>query len=195
MPNLFIGENPKLEAVYKEVPAAGMCAVITHPHSLMGGSMDNNVVMAAWNTVLGRGYSALRFNFRGVGRSGGAFDNGVGEVGDLATVVNYMDYPVIIVGYSFGSWVAANFLQEVDVPCIFISPPTSMFSFPSLKSLNIWAAVGSRDQFCDRSELDRILDKERIRVIGGADHFWFGSEDPLRLYLEKKLDLIRSISY
>src|SRR5690554_2821893 len=133
MQSLFIGENPRIEAVYEEVPAAGMCAVITHPHSLMGGSMDNNVVMAAWNAVLERGYSALRFNFRGVGRSSGAFDNGIGEVADLANVVNSVDYPVIVVGYSFGSWVAANFLKEVDVPCIFISPPTAMFPFPSLK--------------------------------------------------------------
>jgi alpha/beta superfamily hydrolase len=195
MSNLFIGEDPRIEAVYEEVPAAGMCAVITHPHSLMGGTMDNNVVMAAWDTVLRRGYSALRFNFRGVGRSGGTFDNGIGEVSDLAAVVNSMDYPVIIVGYSFGSWVAANYLQEVDVPCIFISPPTAMFSFPSLKGYNVWAAAGSHDQFCDRSALHRVLDKERIRIIEGVDHFWFGSEEPLRLYLEKKLDLIRSISY
>ena len=71
-------------------------------------------------------------------------------------------------------------------------PPCS----PSLlKGLNVWAAVGSRDQFCDRSELERILDKERIRIIEGVDHFWFGSEEPLKLYLGKKLDLIRSISY
>lgn len=195
MPSLFIGDKPRLEAVYEEVPAAGMCAVITHPHSLMGGSMDNNVVMAAWDAVLERGYSALRFNFRGVGRSGGAFDNGIGELADLAAVVNHMDYPVIVVGYSFGSWVAANFLQDVDIPCIFISPPTSMFSFPSLKGFNVWAVVGSRDQFCDQAQLHGIMDSERITVIDGADHFWFGDEGPLKHYLEKKLDLIRSISY
>ena len=195
MASLFIGENPRLEAEYEEVPAAGMCAVITHPHALMGGSMDNNVVMAAWDAVLGRGYSALRFNFRGVGRSGGTFDNGIGERADLAAVVNHLDYPVIIVGYSFGSWVAAHFLQEVDVPCIFISPPTAMFPFPSLKGFNVWAVAGSLDQFCDQAELHRILDRERISVIEGADHFWFGDTEPLKRYLEKKLDLIRSISY
>lgn len=195
MPTLFIGDDPKLEAVYEEVPAAGMCAVITHPHPLMGGSMDNNVVMAAWDAVLDRGYSALRFNFRGVGRSGGSYGDGIGELADLAAVVNSMDYPVIIVGYSFGSWVAANFLQEVDVPCIFISPPTAMFPFPSLKGFNAWAAIGSEDPFCDRDALQRIMDRERITVINGVDHFWFGNEAPLKHYLEKKLDLIRSISY
>lgn len=195
MQSLFIGENPRIEAVYEEVPAAGMCAVITHPHSLMGGSMDNNVVMAAWNAVLERGYSALRFNFRGVGRSSGAFDNGIGEVTDLANVVNSVDYPVIVVGYSFGSWVAASFLKEVDVPCIFISPPTAMFPFPSLKGLSVWAAVGDCDQFCDREGLQSILDRERITVVDGADHFWFGDEKRLKHFLERKLDLIRSISY
>jgi alpha/beta superfamily hydrolase len=194
MPDIFIGDNPRIEAVYEETPS-GICAIITHPHSQMGGNMNNNVVMAAWNTVLEKGFSALRFNFRGVGRSEGVFDNGIGEISDLAAVVEYVECPAIIIGYSFGAWVAANFLNEVDLPCIFISPPTGMFSFPSMKEYSVWSVVGSQDQFCNHAALTRIMDKKRVTVIGGADHFWFGSENKLKPYLDKKLELIRSISY
>jgi alpha/beta superfamily hydrolase len=161
----------------------------------MGGNMHNTVVMAAWDTVLEKGFSALRFNFRGVGRSGGTFEDGIGEISDLAAAVEFVDCPVIIIGYSFGSWVAANFLNEVDVPCIFISPPTGMFPFPSLKDYNVWSVVGEHDQFCNQSTLVDVLDRERITIIEGVDHFWFGMEDRLQPYLEKKLELIRSISY
>lgn len=194
MPEIFIGNNPRIEAVYEETPS-GLCAIITHPHSQMGGNMHNNVVMAAWDTVLEKGFSALRFNFRGVGRSGGTFEDGIGEISDLAAAVEFVDCPVIIIGYSFGSWVAANFLKEVDVPCIFISPPTGMFPFPSLKDYNVWSVVGEHDQFCNQSALADVLDKERITIIDGVDHFWFGDEERLQPYLEKKLELIRSISY
>ena len=194
MSEIFIGDNPRIEAVYEETPS-GICAIITHPHSQMGGNMHNNVVMAAWDTVLEKGFSALRFNFRGVGRSGGTFEDGIGEISDLAAAVEFVDCPVIIIGYSFGSWVAANFLKEVDLPCIFISPPTGMFPFPSLKSYNVWSIVGSSDQFCNQSALVEALDRKRITIIDGVDHFWSGMEDKLQPYLEKKLELIRSISY
>lgn len=81
------------------------------------------------------------------------------------------------------------------MPCIFISPPTAMFPFPSLKGLNVWAAVGDCDQFCDREGLYGVLDRERVTVMEETDHFWFGDEERLKRYITKKLDLIRSISY
>ncbi len=194
MSQIFIGENPRLEAVFEET-TSGMCAVITHPHSLMGGDMNNNVVMAAWDTVVSLGCSALRFNFRGVGRSSGTFEYGNGEVADIAAAVNYVDCPVILIGYSFGAWVAARYLQDVNVPAILISPPNSMFEFPSLKGLNVWSVVGSDDQFCNIHGLDEVMEKERIIVMDGIDHFWFGGEGQLKGYLQKKIELIRSISY
>ena len=194
MSEIFIGDNPKIEAVYEETPS-GICAIITHPHSQMGGNMHNNVVMSAWDTVLEKGFSALRFNFRGVGKSSGTFEDGIGEISDLAAAVEFVDCPVIIIGYSFGAWVAANFLKEVDLPCIFISPPTGMFSFPSMKDYSVWSIVGGSDQYCNQSALVDVLDRERITIVDGVDHFWFGMEHKLQPYLDKKLELIRSISY
>lgn len=193
MTSLFIGENPKLEAVYEE-HTSGVCAVITHPHSLMGGTMHNNVVMAAWDAAVGMGCSALRFNFRGVGRSGGSFDEGVGEALDLAAAVAFAGSRAMIIGYSFGSWVAARFLQQTRVPCIFISPPNAMFSFPPLKGFDVWSITGSQDQYCDPRALEGIIDKERITVASGVDHFWFGDEGRLKPYLEEKIGLVRSLN-
>lgn len=192
MPQIFIGDNPRLEAVYEE-HSSGVCAVITHPHSLMGGNMHNNVVMAAWDTVTGMGCSALRFNFRGVGRSEGTFDEGVGEALDLAAAVDFAGSRVIVIGYSFGSWVAARFLQKRKAPCIFISPPNAMFPFPSLKGCDVWSITGSQDQYCDALALEEVQDKERITVISGVDHFWFGGESRLRPFLEEKIELFRSL--
>ncbi len=189
MTSIFIGTNPKLEAVYED-KGSDVCAVITHPHSLMGGNMSNNVVMAAWQAMVGSGCSALRFNFRGVGRSGGEFDNGIGETSDLAAVIDFLNRPVVVIGYSFGAWVAARFLQDAKAPCILISPPVTMFSFPSLKGSDVWSVTGSQDQFFDRSALLKILEAERITVLDGVDHFWFGNEELLRRFLGKTIPLI-----
>lgn len=186
-----IGNNPRLEAVFEDKPSS-MCAIITHPHSLMGGNMSNNVVMAAWNTAIQSGCSALRFNFRGVGSSEGDFDNGIGEVADLSAAAGFVGRPFFIIGYSFGAWVASRFLQDTDVPCIFVSPPTAMFPFPDLKKSNVWSVTGSRDQFCNHSSLLNVLGEDRITFVNGVDHFWFGDEDQLTLYLKKKIEFIRS---
>jgi uncharacterized protein len=194
MPNIFIGENPQLEAVY-ENKGSERCVVITHPHSLMGGNMHNNVVMAAWDAALQKGLSVLRFNFRGVGRSGGSFDEGNGEIHDIATAAEYVKQPVII-GYSFGSWVAAGYVKRLDnpLPCIFVSPPTGMFQFPSMKNDNVWAITGDQDQFCNIPMLEGLMDANRITVVKHADHFWFGDEEMLKTYLSEKLEQLISAS-
>ncbi len=191
MSALFIGDNPSLEAVFED-KGSDMCVVITHPHSLMGGNMHNNVVMAAWRASLEKGLSAVRFNFRGVGRSSGSFDNGNGEMNDLASVISYVHKPVIIIGYSFGAWVAANYVNQLDtpLPCIFISPPTGMFTFPDMKQDRIWSITGQADQFCSIPTLKGLLEKDRIEIVRQVDHFWFGEEDKLAPYLNEKLNLI-----
>jgi uncharacterized protein len=191
MPSLFIGDNPRLEAVYED-KGSQMCAVITHPHSLMGGNMHNNVVMAAFRATIDKGISALRFNFRGVGRSSGSFDEGNGEMNDLASVISYIQKPVIIIGYSFGAWVAARLMKRLDdpIPCIFVSPPTAMFDFPSMIDDPVWAITGEADQFCNILILEGLMDKGRVKVMKHVDHFWFGDEDQLVSFISGKLDFI-----
>src|SRR5512137_1179511 len=101
----------ELEAKYfqpesDESPA--VCIIVCHPHPTMGGDMDNNVVVAIFNEFVTRQWPVLRFNFRGVGRSGGTFDNGIGEIDDVKAAMQffseYVTAPqVFVVGYSFGA--------------------------------------------------------------------------------------------
>jgi hypothetical protein len=191
MPALFIGDNPRLEAVFED-KGSDMCVIITHPHSQMGGNMHNNVVMAAWKASLDKGLSTVRFNFRGVGRSSGSFDNGIGEMNDLASVISYVEKPVIIIGYSFGAWVTAQYMKHHNTPlsCIFISPPTGMFTFPDMKQDKVWTITGEADQFCSIPVLQGLLEKDRIEIVRYVDHFWFTGEEQLASYLNEKLNLI-----
>lgn len=111
-----------LEAAYDEPapgskPLRGM-AVIGHPHPLQGGTMDNKVVQTLARALIQLGYATLRFNFRGVGKSLGSWDEGRGEVDDMQSVVNYAralpqaaGLPMVLAGFSFGSFIAARVAQ------------------------------------------------------------------------------------
>jgi uncharacterized protein len=91
-------------------------AWVGHPHPLFGGTRDNKVVQTIARALLALGYQVLRQNFRGVGKSGGAFDHGTGETTDAMQVLNWAkakqpNLPIVIAGFSFGSLVAANMVQ------------------------------------------------------------------------------------
>lgn len=181
MQRAFIGVDPRLEAVFEG--EGQRRAVITHPHPLYGGTMDNNVVLAARDAALSAGFATLRFNFRGVGRSSGVHDDGRGEVHDLETALAEAGERPVLIGYSFGAWVCASLLRQQSLPCILISPPTGMFAFPAMQDAPVQAVVGSHDQFCDRQALQASLDDGSLTIIPGIDHFWFGREQVLRDFL------------
>ena len=98
------------------VGAAPGGAVITHPHPLFGGDMTNNVVLTAVRALTARSLSALRFNFRGVGRSTGVYGGGIEETGDVAAALTFLKSrvpgPYYVVGYSFGAAVAGRALLK-----------------------------------------------------------------------------------
>ena len=85
-------------------------AVIAHPHPLFGGTKDNKVVQTLARAFLQMGYLTVRFNFRGVGRSEGAYDEGRGELDDLLAVVDAHapSGPICLAGFSFGSFVTSH---------------------------------------------------------------------------------------
>lgn len=109
------GSHPvQLEGLLHRVEGAGQwpAAVVCHPHPLGGGAMHNAVVSAISRALVARGVMALRFNFRGVGRSGGQHDYGRGEQADLAGALDWLlaqpevdPWRVSVAGYSFGAWV------------------------------------------------------------------------------------------
>ena len=184
------GAGATLEGVLVPGTASGG-VVITHPHPLFGGSMANNVVWTATRAFAARGMAALRFNFRGVGRSTGAYGGGIEETKDVAAALTFLKSrtagPYYVVGYSFGAFVAGRALLdglEAD-GAIFISPPIAFMDLsflPRVPGLRL-IAVGDRDELCPLSSLEALLAEGKtqpaVRVIQGTDHFWGGAEDQL----------------
>ncbi|MCK9375784.1 MAG: alpha/beta fold hydrolase [Syntrophobacterales bacterium] len=166
-------------------------AVITHPHPRFGGSMANNVVWTAVRALAARHLSALRFNFRGVGRSTGTYGEGIEEARDVAAAVDFLKSraapPYYVVGYSFGAAVAARaLLQGLAVDgAIFIAPPIAFMDLnflPRVPGIKL-IAVGDQDQLCPLARLMALWPEDQarpeIRVIAGADHFFGDGEEEL----------------
>ena len=142
MPELIInGPAGRLEARYHhEAHANSKIALILHPHPQFGGTMNNQVVYHLYYLFVQRGFSVLRFNFRGVGRSQGYFDNGPGELSDAASALDWLqlqnpDSPVCwIAGVSFGTWIAMQLLMrrpEID-GFICVAPPANLYDYSFL---------------------------------------------------------------
>ncbi|MBU1053767.1 MAG: dienelactone hydrolase family protein [Proteobacteria bacterium] len=164
--------------------------IITHPHPLYGGDMYNNVVEAIQSAYQKKGYATLRFNFRGVGASGGTYDDGIGEQKDIIAGYKFlktMDVEQIdLCGYSFGTWVNAQIKDQITVnSSIMVSPPVAMMKFETDLKINhlILAVTGSEDGFAPPELVEKFVSNLNgtadIKVIDGADHFFLGYEDKL----------------
>jgi alpha/beta superfamily hydrolase len=110
------GAAGAIEALRDQPDAAPRgVVVIAHPHPLFGGTMDNKVVQTLARAFVQCGWTAVRFNFRGVGASAGGHDKGPGEIEDMQRVVRSVapGGPLALAGFSFGSYVAAQVLQSL----------------------------------------------------------------------------------
>ena len=111
-------------------------AIICHPHPRHGGTMDNKVVTTLMRTYRDLGIHVLRFNFRGVGKSEGVFDNAVGELEDLLSVISWAkshltDCPILMAGFSFGSSIAARASYKVESlrHLTLVAPPVERYEY------------------------------------------------------------------
>ncbi len=161
-------------------------AVICHPHPEYGGTMDNNVVLAARDGLAAAGFATLRFNTRGVGGSGGRYADGVGEAADLGPVVAALTAEQAgeahLAAYSFGAWVALRAVTDDRVTptsLMLFSPPVDFMPFDGLRlpDCRCLIVVGDRDEFCALGSLDRWLQKQDTSrltkvVLPGVDHFY-----------------------
>lgn len=161
--------------------------VLCHPHPQYGGDMDHPVITTAAEAASEEGFSTLRFNFRGVGESGGSYGEGVGEREDVRVAADYLysrlkdnHSPLILVGYSFGAWAGFPIAiqDERFEGMVAIAPPLQIYEFGFLKGCKkkkLFVA-GDRDLFCPRSLLEewyRQLDEPKsLAIIPGADHFF-----------------------
>jgi alpha/beta superfamily hydrolase len=196
------GEAGVLEAVAEDPRIAGSSyAVVCHPHPLFGGTMDNKVVTTVARALQDTGMPTLRFNFRGVGASAGAFDGGIGETADANTVASWgaQHWPgraLVIAGFSFGGYVALR-LAQLRVPryLITIAPAIQRFDGTSMAVPRCpWLVVqGDADDVVDPAavvEWVNSLDpRPRLVVLPGVGHFFHGRLHDLR---NAVVDAIRS---
>ena len=184
-----------LEAALALPADATVGAVLCHPHPLYGGDMHNPVVVRAAEVCAEAGLATLRFNFRGVGASSGVWDEGHGEQDDvraaLARLGALLVAParVALVGYSFGAAMAAAVAATGAAlgGLALLAPPLALrgldgFAPPTALAGPLLLLAGSDDEYCPRERLERLgatLPGAEVRVIEGANHFFFGRLFPL----------------
>jgi hypothetical protein len=204
---IFNGPDGRLEGRYHQSkkPDAPI-AIVLHPHSLHGGNMNNRIVYAMYNAFVERGFSVLRFNFRGVGRSQGVFDSGIGELSDAAYAFDWMQQinknsPYCwIGGYSFGALISMELMMrrpEIE-GFISVSPPanTEDFSFLAPCPSSGLIAHGDSDESIPIDSVSKLAQKlgaqKNIEIefttIKGADHFYKGKVDLLNKEISRYLD-------
>lgn len=165
--------------------------VVCHPHPLYGGDMDNNVVVIICQALALHSVAALRFNFRGVGGSGGKFGGGVKERDDVTAALNYLSTRqdmnaenLGVVGYSFGGAVAFPVAQEDKrvKKLILVSPALNDSQWEELRNYSRPKLVllGDADTVVPYARLNKDVSTNRqFQVIAGADHFWWGFEEEI----------------
>jgi uncharacterized protein len=178
-----------IEALRDE-PAAGRpsrgIAVIAHPHPLFGGTMDNKVVQTLARAFVQGGWSALRFNFRGVGASQGSHDEGRGELDDMLTLIaaEAAEGPLALAGFSFGSFVASRATQALwesrnVEKIVLVGTAASRFEVATLPAEShdrVLVVHGEQD---DTVPLASVMDWARpqslpVTVVPGGGHFFHG---------------------
>ncbi len=204
---IFNGPEGRLEGRYHHSKLTNApIAILLHPHPQYGGTMNNRVVFQAYQAFTRRGFSALRFNFRGVGRSRGVYDEGLGELSDAAAALDWLqscnpDAPQCwIGGFSFGAWIGMQLLMRRPEITSFISiaPPASMYDFTFLAPCPCSGLFvhGDADQQVSEESVAQLaehLSNQRgvtidYRVIEGADHFFNEHLDVLTRHIDDYLD-------
>ena len=174
---LVAGPAGKIECVVDEPGgrASRGVALVAHPHPLFGGTLDNKVTQALARAFVELGYTAWRPNFRGVGASEGAHDEGRGELEDLAAVIEYTkaDKPVLA-GFSFGAALQARLAQTVKPErMVLVGVAVKHFEAPAVPTDTI-VIHGEQDStvlLADVLTWARPQDLPVV-VVPGADHFF-----------------------
>jgi alpha/beta superfamily hydrolase len=193
------GNRQELEAAF--FPGTDRAVVLAHPHPLYGGNMDNLVIGQAAAACQAKGFTTLRFNFRGAGKSSGTYDQGRGEQKDLLSAAEYVKSRGVriidFIGYSFGAWVIAHtpleFPQSGRV--LMISPPSAMMDFenpppcPGLKLI----ITGSQDEIAPPAMVEKLISRlnpdAELKIIAGADHFFSAGLEELKNEVYKFLEM------
>jgi uncharacterized protein len=161
-------------------------AVIAHPHPLFGGTMDNKVVQTLARAFVQCGWTALRFNFRGVGATAGQHDAGIGETDDLLAIVASQapEGALALAGFSFGSFVASRALASLWTPrsiekIVFVGTAASRFEVTALPPEAHDRTLVVHGEKDETVPLQSVFDWARpqslpVTVVPGGEHFFHG---------------------
>ena len=202
---IFIpGPAGRLEAKYYKNPKFGSpVAIVLHPHPQYGGTMNNRIVQIMYNIFLENGFSVIKVNFRGVGKSDGVFDNGQGELSDAAATLDWierqnLDYSQCWVsGFSFGSLICMQLIMrrpEVN-KFVAIAPQPNVYDFTFLAPCPASGQIiyGEKDELVSKESIidlnNRLKSQKGIDVlfseIKGANHFFKDREEDLKKTIDK----------
>jgi len=208
MPEVIInGPEGRLEARY--MPAAdptAPLALILHPEPNRGGNMNNRVSLAMYKNFQDRGFHVMRFNFRGVGRSKGVYNNGEGELSDAATALDWIEAQCPnarscwVAGFSFGAWIGMQLMMrrpEVQ-GFVAVTPPATDKDFTFLAPCPSSGVIlhGDADTVVPAESVSRLVDriqtqrgvKVDLRFINDANHFFTSHLDDLMEEMGNYLD-------
>ncbi len=188
------GAAGAVEALFERPPGAreDVVAVCCHPHPLYGGTMQNKVVHTLARAAQDAGVATLRFNFRGVGASAGAHDDGAGESEDAVAVADWArrerGYRALwSLGFSFGAWVAFRLAAQSGAALLVtVAPPVQRFDFARLAAPACpWLVIqGDRDELVNHEAVlgwTRALSPPpEVRILAGAEHFFHGRLTEMR---------------
>ena len=207
---IFPGPEGRLEGRYhpqksKDAPIA----IILHPHPQFGGTMNNKVVYNLHYAFHDMGFTVLRFNFRGVGRSQGEYDQGIGELSDAASALDYLQSlnpnakNCWVAGFSFGAWIGMQLLMRRPEIQGFVSvaPPANVYDFSFLAPCPSSGLIinGSADRVVPPADVTGLADKLKQQkgitithtVVEGAGHFFDPGMDELlghiKTYVTRRL--------
>ena len=209
---IFAGPDGRLEGRYQKSREEGApIALILHPHPQFGGTMNNKLVYELYHSFARRGFSVMRFNFRGVGKSQGEYDSGQGELSDAATALDHLQSMnpgapfVWVAGLSFGGWIGMQLLMRRPEISGFLAGAVSanLYDFTFLAPCPSSGLVihGSEDRICTAEETKLMVERTRTQKgrkvefteIEGADHFFAGKEEEFiniaETYLDERLAL------
>ncbi len=187
--------NIKLEGVLHK-NSSQKAVIICHPHPLYGGNMENSVVMTIAEPFFEKGFTTLRFNFRGTGNSTGMFDNGNGEQEDIRAAMTWLTEngykKIYLAGYSFGARMNA---LVVSKGCqiedhIMVSPPVGFMSFDDIETMSSTGLIvtgGNDDEIAPADLVQKHIDRwqinPRYEIVKGCDHFYSGCLSKLKAIL------------
>lgn len=188
---IFPGPEGRLEGRYHpQKDRDAPIAIVLHPHPQFGGTMNNKVVYNLHYTFHRLGFSVLRFNFRGVGRSQGEFDQGIGELSDAASALDHLQTlnpnarSCYVAGFSFGAWIGMQLLMRRPEIAGFVSvsPPANMYDFSFLAPCPSSGLIvnGEADRIAPMADIDKLAAKLRTQkgitvthvTVPGANHFF-----------------------